>query len=649
MPTRTKAAKPRSVKGRIRSSPVAIIDTQDFSSSASFGKSVRRSSRIRSKKSILDSQSSHESISMSEASLVQSAAQTPQPVAGPSRLPVPHIPSTVEEEESEVETYQTIVSIGSLPDPSNYTITLMVPPSVSDKLSDNDKRDWYVKGEEMIVDAKRGKEQEGMLDRRWGVFGKGKGKQKAGDGVVWYGAGMRFPCLCAFTSLSSFTLAKSPPLNSSLTTLEPHPKPNQVPRIGANLPNWSKKENFKDIDPSLEELDEFETGWEDVPSARPQPLPVENSKRNDVTDEWERLPVQRVRSPQLGAGSSRQLTTTKHVSESLPPRQAISPIPKIDSLETLKWHKKWWREEVHSDPSYGLVFSLLPTPHSQPPPRKVPQRRSLSVGLVYHYKLPRAYYAFPDSHPYHPDLSYYCSKKPMARVYWVIPIHGPVLIPGVNYPIDLTAQDRNKGVRNKLLKGLIPSCATFTPSSTSSTPVQPFPSSSSTLFSISISQSHLQPQSSAATIHWTPPKLSWFLQKWVRESWVDDARGWFGSLSWTLAEPSVSNWVSVPETPRELGAHVCVDPSTSKAREISKNAKGAVKPQMGDHLRIYCDAERALELRLFISKAWIPTQDFSGQDRKLSEEEEAELDKERIMEKARLCLVGDRGEVLVVA
>lgn len=231
----------------------------------------------------------------------------------------------------------------------------------------------------------------------------------------------------------------------------------------------------------------------------------------------------------------------------------------------------------------------------------------------------------------------------------MIPIHGPVLVPGVNYPIDLTALDRNKGVRNKLLKGLIPSCATFTPSSTSSTPVQPFPSSSSTLFSTSISQSHLQPQSSAATIHWTPPKLSWFLQKWVRESWVDDPRGWFGSLSWTLAGPSVSNWVSVPETPRELGAHVCVGPSTSKAREISKNAKRAVKPQMGDHLRIYCDAERALELRLFISKAWVPTQDFSGQDRKLSEEEEAELDKERIVEKARLCLVGDRGEVLVVA
>ncbi|KIR42572.1 hypothetical protein I307_04536 [Cryptococcus deuterogattii 99/473] len=633
MSTKTKGAKPRSVKGRVRSSPAAIIDTQGFSSSASFGKSVRRSSRIRSKKSILDSQSSYESISMPEACLVQSAAQTPQPVAGPSRLPVPHIPSTVEEE-SEVETYQTTVSIGSLPDPSHYTITLIVPPSVSDKLSENDKRDWYVKGEEMIVDAKRGKEQEGMLDRRWGVFGKGKGKQKAGDAVVWYGAGMRFPCLCSLTSLNSFTLAKSPPLNSSLTTLEPHPKPNQVPRIGANLPNWSKKENFKDIDPSLEELDEFEMGWENVPPARPPPLPVENSKRNDVMDEWERLPVQHVRSPQLGAGSSQQLTTTKYVSESLPPRQALSPIPKIDPLETLKWHKKWWREQVHSDPSYGLVFSLLPTPHSQPPPRKAPQRRSLSEGLVYPYKLPRAYYAFPDSHPYHPDLSYYCSKKPMARVYWVIPIHGPVLIPGVNYPIDLTAQNRNKGVRNKSLKGLIPSFATFTPSSTSSTPVQPFPSSSSTLFSTSVSQSHLQPQSSAAAIHWTPPKLSWFLQKWVRESWVDDPRGWFGSLSWTLAGPSVSNWVSVPETP---------------PREISKNAKRAVKPQVGDHLRIYCDAVRALELRLFISKAWVPTQDFSGQDRKLSEEEEVKLDKERIVEKARLCLVGDRGEVLVVA
>ncbi|KIR30692.1 hypothetical protein I309_00041 [Cryptococcus deuterogattii LA55] len=633
MSTKTKGAKPRSVKGRVRSSPAAIIDTQGFSSSPSFGKSVRRSSRIRSKKSILDSQSSYESISMPGACLVQSAAQTPQPVAGPSRLPVPHIPSTVEEE-SEVETYQTTVSIGSLPDPSHYTITLIVPPSVSDKLSENDKRDWYVKGEEMIVDAERGKEQEGMLDRRWGVFGKGKGKQKAGDAVVWYGAGMRFPCLCSLTSLNSFTLAKSPPLNSSLTTLEPHPKPNQVPRIGANLPNWSKKENFKDIDPSLEELDEFEMGWENVPPARPPPLPVENSKRNDVMDEWERLPVQHVRSPQLGAGSSQQLTTTKYVSESLPPRQALSPIPKIDPLETLKWHKKWWREQVHSDPSYGLVFSLLPTPHSQPPPRKAPQRRSLSEGLVYPYKLPRAYYAFPDSHPYHPDLSYYCSKKPMARVYWVIPIHGPVLIPGVNYPIDLTAQNRNKGVRNKSLKGLIPSFATFTPSSTSSTPVQPFPSSSSTLFSTSVSQSHLQPQSSAAAIHWTPPKLSWFLQKWVRESWVDDPRGWFGSLSWTLAGPSVSNWVSVPETP---------------PREISKNAKRAVKPQVGDHLRIYCDAERALELRLFISKAWVPTQDFSGQDTKLSEEEEVKLDKERIVEKARLCLVGDRGEVLVVA
>lgn len=208
MSTRTKAAKPRSARGRVRSSPVAILDTQDSSSSPSFGKGMRRSSRIRSKKSIMDSQSSYESISLPQTSLVQSAAQIPsQPVAGPSRLPVPHIPSTVMEE-SEVETFQTNVSIGSLPDPSRYTITLAVPPSVSDKLSENDKRDWFVKGEEMIVDAKRGKEKEGMLDRRWGAFGKGKGKQRADDGVVWYGAGMRFPCLCKLRFCIEYQLTK---------------------------------------------------------------------------------------------------------------------------------------------------------------------------------------------------------------------------------------------------------------------------------------------------------------------------------------------------------------------------------------------------------------------------------------------------------
>lgn len=223
MSTRTKAAKPRSAGGRVRSSPVAILDTQDSSSSASFGKGMRRSSRIRSKKSIMDSQSSNESISMFDASLVQSAAQIPsQPVAGPSRLPVLHIPSTVMEE-SEVETHQTNVSIGSLPDPSHYTITLAVPPSVSDKLSENDRRDWYVKGEEMIVDAKRGKEKEGILDRRWGMFGKGKGKQRADDGVVWYGAGMRFPCLCKLRLYIKYRLTKP------ISRLLPIP---QVIRVG---------------------------------------------------------------------------------------------------------------------------------------------------------------------------------------------------------------------------------------------------------------------------------------------------------------------------------------------------------------------------------------------------------------------------------
>ncbi|OWZ69075.1 hypothetical protein AYX15_00254 [Cryptococcus neoformans] len=650
MSTRTKAAKPRSARGRVRSSPVAILDTQDSSSSPSFGKGMRRSSRIRSKKSIMDSQSSYESISLSETSLVQSAAQIPsQPVAGPSRLPVPHIPSTVMEE-SEVETFQTNVSIGSLPDPSRYTITLAVPPSVSDKLSENDKRDWFVKGEEMIVDAKRGKEKEEMLDRRWGAFGKGKGKQRADDGVVWYGAGMRFPCLCSLPCLKSLTLANPPPLNTSLTPLESHPKPNQVPRVGANLPDWSKKENFRDIDPSLEEMDDFETDWKNVRPAPPLPPLFADISKNDVTDEWERLPVQPAGSPQLEAGPSRQPTTTKQVSKSLLQPQAVSQISNINASEVSKRYKRWWRKEVHSDPSYGLVFSILPTPHSQPPPRKAPQRRSLSEGLVYLYNLPRAYYTFPDSHPYHPDLSYYCSKRPMARVYWAIPIHGPVLIPGVNHPIDLAVQEGSQKVEDTWLKGLIPSSATFAPSSSSSSiPVQPIPSSPPISFSTSISQSHVQPQPSAATIHWTLPKLSWFLQKWVRESWADDPRGWFGSLSWALAGPSVSNWISLPEIPRELDAHVCVRSSTAKARETSKSERKAVKPQMGDHLRIYCDAERALELRLFISKAWVPTRDFSGQDRKLSEEEEAGLDKERIMGKARLCLVGDRGEALVVA
>lgn len=397
-------------------------------------------------------------------------------------------------------------------------------------------------------------------------------------------------------------------------------------------------------------MDEFETDWKNVPPAPlPPPPPVEIS-RNDVTDEWERLPVQPARSPQLEAGPSRQPTTTKKASESLLQPQIISPILNTDASEISKQYKRWWRKEVHSDPSYGLMFSILPTPHSQPPPRKAPQRRSSSERLVYPYKLPRAYYTFPDSHPYHPDISYYCFKRPMARVYWVIPIHGPVLIPGVNHPIDLAVQNGSEEVGDTRLKGLIPSSATFAPSSSSpSAPVQPIPSSSSIPFSPSVSETHLQPQPSAATIHWTPPKLSWFLQKWVRESWADDPRGWFGSLSWTLAGPSVSNWISLPETPRELGSHVCVRSSTAKDGETSKCERKAVKPQMGDHLRMYCDAERALELRLFISKAWVPTRDFSGQDRKLSEEEEAGLDKERIMGKVRLCLVGDRGEALVVA
>jgi hypothetical protein len=68
-----------------------------------------------------------------------------------------------------------------------------------------------------------------------------------------------------------------------------------------------------------------------------------------------------------------------------------------------------------------------------------------------------------------------------------------------------------------------------------------------------------------------------------------------------------------------------------------------IRSEAGDHLRIYCDAKEALSLRTWLNGVAIdPT--IVGPTR-----EGVENKPWKLFDKVRLCLIGERGEVLMVA
>lgn len=212
------------------------------------------------------------------------------------------------------------------------------------------------------------------------------------------------------------------------------------------------------------------------------------------------------------------------------------------------------------------------------------------------YVLPRFFASSNTSHPFHPDLSHYISQNPGARVHWIIPIHGPVVLTSWSDPITDTHPPKG---------GLIPSPGELTENLPASDPL-----------------------SRPAALHWTPELVRHLMISFLIPLHVRDD-GPFGPLSIRLSGPKPDPFLALTPSPPLL-SHRSIAPDKPGGRPI--------RPETGDHIRVYCDASRALGLRTWFHGIEV--------DRSAIKAGEGVF---KPFHRVRLVLVGERGEALIVA
>jgi hypothetical protein len=227
------------------------------------------------------------------------------------------------------------------------------------------------------------------------------------------------------------------------------------------------------------------------------------------------------------------------------------------------------------------------------------------------------------THPYHPDLHCYTTKNPYGRVYWLIPIHGPVIVPKLNddvltSPI-ATTEDAIP----------IPSSATF------ATKTLNIPKTKGRA-------------NRPAPIPWTASLLDHFIQSFL----LPLRRSRVYGLSIVFSGPKPDPFIALQPPLQLVGhAHGVKSGSNHKVDLEKENAASVIAPlvtsdlapgrpvrvEAGDHMRVYCDAKEALSLRTWLHGIHVDGQAGNGEKGR------------RLFDKVRLCLIGEKGEVLIVA
>ena len=195
----------------------------------------------------------------------------------------------------------------------------------------------------------------------------------------------------------------------------------------------------------------------------------------------------------------------------------------------------------------------------------------------------------------------------MSRVHWVIPIHGPIIIPPWSDPIS----------NLQPIKGA------------------PIPSSGHL-------RAHLPEEIDTkrpVTIYWTPDLLRHFMTSFLIPLHARQDLP-FGSLSIRLSGPKPDPFINLsPPIPLSIHQHLPPrPPEFGDDRITTRSEARPIRPETGDHIRVYCDAKHALALRTWFHGVSI--------DRSSIGEGEGVL---RLFQRTRLVLVGPRGEALIVA
>ncbi|WWD20532.1 hypothetical protein CI109_105008 [Kwoniella shandongensis] len=582
------------------------------------------------------SQSSSQSQSLRRSSRKSASQQVPPSNAG------------------EDETFHTSISSATLPNPDRYTITLALPTEV--ELTSSQAHEAYIRGEEILSDGwRRGPALEGRLSelRRQstrrvhlpgeiGKFPALSGQVKKDDlQTLWYTAGLSFPCVCSLERLArAYTPSHPPPIRATLPPLPPHPNPSQIPRVGSYLFPWSSTQSITDLDPTLDELEDFELLWRDV---KPSIAVRDDSQVTET--ERESPESRRMRKGKFRASDIAEFSENDIFNQLLPIRQPTSvpgyqseavskvdlpPVQRVegegdlekqdDWAEETKRRKSYWRKEIRSDPAYGSMWNFLPLPYSYPvrhfSPKAKVKRKSLPP--IPEFQLFRKYQSIP--HPFHPNLHLYIKSNPRGRVYWLIPIHGPVLIPTLNHPLSPL------------------------PSTLKMSESPPIPSRA-VLYADTTSTSEKEDEVKPKSIHWTSELLLRFIATFLHPLYLDPALP-FNNVSYAFSGPKPDPFLDLPSPP-PLKSHLHLPPPREDEL-LDMTRMNPVRVEAGDHLRIYCDAKKALALRTWLHNVKIPSSSSTtkkdGQGVDADEHESV-----RVFYKTRLVLVGERGEVLIVA
>ncbi|WVF68117.1 hypothetical protein IAT40_002880 [Kwoniella sp. CBS 6097] len=551
---------------------------------------------------------------------------------------------------------------------------------------------------------------------------------------LWYTADLAFPCVCSLDGLRyAYAFAHAPPDTASLglpgveTSIDTANIPGVAP---LDLLKWASNTTV-DLDPTLDHIDDFEPLWADPPLnlkpasqisdngtvvESPESIEARRERKGkywaidvDILLEQQGLPkpvdilrlhdqvgskpagTQPVGGPQVSLTSSDDI----HGDGSTTKDDAVG----INWEEESKRRKSWWRKIIQNDAGYGKIWNVVPLPYSHPARQfsKRKKKKRLKT-IIPPYKLPRAYIsqAPPNPqaqqhsnrssdagcHPFHPSLFEYMIVYPRRRVYWLIPLHGPVLIPTLNHPLDndgdYLGEVPHASVADNKTNKIVPSTGYFFDS-----PVSELSDESS---------KKIKP----APIEWTKSALLSFLENFLHPLYLDPDTP-VGHISYAFSGPKPDPFLDLP-TPKPLENHLDVSPLSSmtagdkatgdhdalapgQAQNSVEHSKAKlavepappigtkpnfdltgqpVRPEAGDHLRIYCDATHALPLRTWLHNVRIP---ISGPNanvdtaRGIVAESEGdsvpqvngESRELRIFYKIRLTLVGDRGEVLIVA
>ncbi|RXK41714.1 hypothetical protein M231_00949 [Tremella mesenterica] len=706
----------------------------------------------------------------------------------------------------QVETLETVVSTATLPPADQINVVLAVPPK-DWPLALGDAHLHHVRGEEALTDAWRRPNERVVKISRSGRFTGHDRDSAASDSggveekdleIVWYTAALEYPCTTWVPSLIPATAL-------NLAPLPLHPAPHLIPAVGNNILPWSPVDPPVDLEPFLDELEEFQCGWQDVlgdfrslaqdVTDRPSSpifsqieLLISDPSRGDSlrmdTDviiiddqsiESDHMPKRdkgkgKWIEAEVGGQMEQVMDADVEESDDQPGGinlEEFTPVVSVsvnververtpeeeDWMKECKRRKLLWQRLIRADERYGRMWSIIPRPHVREPPFS--SYVHPSRGPLPNYNLFRSYHLV--SHPYHPNLQRYIRRNPKARVHWVIPIHGPVILrDGPSDPLQLSsspspaktsapthrpdshlpipssthmsstktfAKDgQNQRTLYRSIPSPSPAILTFSSSRTTAirdhTTSIPYPVPPEVPPEIHPSPTNPDTPrlSIPATLHWTPSLLQHVLDDFFLPM---QNEGLFGPVSIRLSGPKPDPFLDlIPGRPPK--EHACLRSTLPSVRRANapqyehipkcvnslNNGTGVLKQkgkrkrdsgqegltggssqsqmadadgsvvsedqisqpverkedippvsvETGDHIRLYCDASISLSLRTWLNGMEVDSTILQTSSSSLFNphisDVEAVMERnthKRVFDKVRLTLIGEKGEVLIVA